>query len=73
MRALRESTFLLLGLDNDLFSHFNEALEPDVPNVVNTIAPLHRVSTDEALVQAAALRDLFMDLFSACGNVGCPA
>ncbi|MEU6642545.1 terpene synthase family protein [Saccharomonospora sp. NPDC046836] len=64
MRALQESAYLVLGLDNDLLSHFgHDVRERDVPDVVTTIARLYQVPTDEALVQATALRDLFMDLF----------
>jgi Terpene synthase family 2, C-terminal metal binding len=64
MRALKESSFLLMALDNDLLSYNRERLidETDL-NVVMLLARLNHCPPEQAVHQAVALRDRLTTLF----------
>ncbi|MFF5563769.1 hypothetical protein ACFY7Z_16970 [Streptomyces sp. NPDC012623] len=64
MRALQESSFLMMALDNDLLSYNRELLidKTDV-NIVMLLARLNDCPAEQAVQQAVALRDRLTTLF----------
>ncbi|WP_411119878.1 terpene synthase family protein [Streptomyces sp. 058-1L] len=64
MRALQESSFLMMALDNDLLSYNRELLiDKTRLNIVMLLARLHDCPPEQALHQAVALRDRLTTLF----------
>jgi hypothetical protein len=64
MRALQESSFLLMALDNDLLSYNRELLiDKTHINIVMVLARLNDCPPEQAVHQAVALRDRLMTLF----------
>lgn len=64
MRALQESSFLMMALDNDLLSYNRELLiDGTTLNIVMLLARLNDCPPEEALRQAVALRDRLTTLF----------
>ncbi|OON82730.1 terpene synthase family protein [Streptomyces tsukubensis] len=64
MRALQESSFLLMALDNDLLSYNRELLIDGTKlNIVMVLARLNGSPPEQALHQAVALRDRLTTLF----------
>ncbi|MFD3913090.1 hypothetical protein [Streptomyces sp. NPDC058603] len=64
MRALQESSFLLMALDNDLLSYNRELfIDKTKLNIVMLLARLNDCPPEQAVHQAVALRDRLMTLF----------
>lgn len=64
MRALQESSFLMMALDNDLLSYDRELhVDGSDHNIVMLLARINHCPADQALHQAVALRDRPMTLF----------
>ncbi|MFD5930168.1 hypothetical protein [Streptomyces sp. NPDC060333] len=64
MRALQESSFLMMALDNDLLSYNRESLIDGTKlNIVMVLARLNDWPPEEAVQQAVALRDRLTTLF----------
>ena len=64
VRALTEMTWLVAALDNDLHSHRKEVAETETDqNVVTVLVRQNGCSTEQALVEAVALRDRVMGRF----------
>ncbi|MYY09373.1 hypothetical protein GT204_10730 [Streptomyces sp. SID4919] len=64
MRALQESSFLLMALDNDLLSYNRELLIDGTRiNIVMLLARLNDCPPERAVHQAVALRDRLTTLF----------
>ncbi|MFJ2559652.1 MULTISPECIES: hypothetical protein [unclassified Streptomyces] len=64
MRALQESSFLMMALDNDLLSYNRELLiDKTKLNVVMLLARLNHCPAEQAVHQAVALRDRLTTLF----------
>ncbi|MFD5086081.1 hypothetical protein ACFWOG_25990 [Kitasatospora sp. NPDC058406] len=64
MRALQESSFLMMALDNDLLSYNRELLiDKTHLNVVMLLARLNDCPPEQAVHQAVALRDRLTTLF----------
>ncbi|MFJ9213289.1 hypothetical protein [Streptomyces sp. NPDC102264] len=64
MRALQESSFLMMALDNDLLSYNRELLIDGTKiNIVMLLARLNDCPPEQAVHQAVALRDRLTTLF----------
>ncbi|MFJ1747288.1 terpene synthase family protein [Streptomyces sp. NPDC088116] len=64
MRALQESSFLMMALDNDLLSYNRELLiDKTKLNIVMLLARLNDCPPEQAVHQAVALRDRLTTLF----------
>ncbi|MFJ4964728.1 (+)-T-muurolol synthase [Streptomyces sp. ADI96-02] len=64
MRALQESSFLMMALDNDLLSYNRERLIDGTKlNIVMLLARLNDCPPEQAIHQAVALRDRLTTLF----------
>ncbi|GGZ99781.1 hypothetical protein GCM10010371_68870 [Streptomyces subrutilus] len=64
MRALQESSFLMMALDNDLLSYNRESLIDGTHiNIVMVLARLNDCPPEQALHQAVAMRDRLTTLF----------
>ncbi|MEV7434966.1 terpene synthase family protein [Streptomyces griseoviridis] len=64
MRALQESSFLMMALDNDLLSYNRELLVDKTNlNIVMVLGRLNNCPAEEALCQAVAVRDRLTTLF----------
>ncbi|WP_129772266.1 terpene synthase family protein, partial [Streptomyces sp. L-9-10] len=64
MRALQESSFLMMALDNDLLSYNRELLvDGSTRNIVMLLSRLNNCPPEQAVHQAVALRDRLTTLF----------
>jgi hypothetical protein len=64
VRALTEMTWLLVALDNDLYSYHREALlQGNGLNTIDVIAHADTCSAEEAIPKVVAMRDRVMCLF----------
>ncbi|MEW2444468.1 terpene synthase family protein [Micromonospora marina] len=64
LRSLVEMVSILVGWDNDIFSHHKESTrQAEQSNLMTVVGQTRRLGIDEALAQAVALRDRVMCRF----------